>query len=60
MLSKNITICENLKPKLSNLFFSEIIVFKLLFLLSQQISDLLEVNVSVIMLSWNDVVDFWG
>ena len=60
MLAKNITIGEDLKPKLSNLFFCEIIVFKFLFLLSQQISNLLEVNVSIIVLSWDDVVDFCG
>ena len=60
LLAKNITVCEDLKPKLSDLFFSEIIVFKFLFLFSQQISNLLEVNVSIIVLSLNDVVDLCG
>ena len=58
MLSNHITIHECFEPELRNFLFSEVIVFGLLFLLSEEFSNLLEISVSECVFSHNDVVNF--
>ena len=58
MLSNHITVRENLQPELRDLLFSEVVVLGFLFLLSEELSNFLEVRVSECVLSLDDGIHF--
>ena len=60
LLAQDVTVGENFKPELRNFFISKVVVFILLFLLSEQLSDLLKVNIGESVGAWDDIVDIVG
>ena len=55
--SNDITVHEYFKPELWNFFLSEVVVFGLLFLLGEKLSDFLEISIRKGVLTLNDVIN---
>jgi hypothetical protein len=60
LLAQDIAVCEYFEPKFRNGFIGKVIVLVLLFLLGEQLTNLLEINISEGMLTRNNIVDLIG